>query len=36
MGVRIKGMPFEHGNGGDMELDGLPFQGRVRVGKKSF
>ena len=28
----IKGMPFEHGNGGD----GIGFQGRLRIGKKRF
>lgn len=34
--VHIAGLPIEQGdNAGEMQLDGLPFQGRVRIGKKS-
>ena len=36
VGVRIQGMPFEHGNGSDMELDGLPFRSSVRIGKRGM
>ena len=32
VGVEVKGLPF--GNGGEIELTGLPFRGSVRVGKK--
>ncbi|KAH9934536.1 uncharacterized protein BXZ73DRAFT_89597 [Epithele typhae] len=33
--VRVDGLPFANGNDGEMELSGLPFQGSVRIGKKS-
>ena len=34
--VHIDGLPIEQGDsGGEMQLNGLPFQGSVRVGKKS-
>lgn len=33
--VRIDGLPLSSDDGRDMELDGLPFQGTVRIGKKS-
>lgn len=35
MSVAVQGLPFP-GEGSEMELDGLPFQGSVRVGKKSM
>ncbi|CCM06180.1 uncharacterized protein FIBRA_08422 [Fibroporia radiculosa] len=34
--VHVQGLPFENGRNGEMELTGLPFQGSVRVGKKSM
>ena len=33
--VRVEGLPFANGRDGEMELSGLPFQGAVRIGKKS-
>ena len=33
--VRIEGLPFASGGEPEMELSGLPFQGSVRIGKKS-
>ena len=36
MTVDIDGLPMEQGEKADgMRLDGLPFQGSVRIGKKS-
>ncbi|CAL1710343.1 unnamed protein product [Somion occarium] len=34
--VHVRGLPFENGKGGEMELEGLPFQGSVRIGKRSL
>ncbi len=34
--VRVQGLPFENGQGKEMQLEGLPFQGSVRIGKKSL
>ncbi|KAI0783191.1 hypothetical protein C8Q75DRAFT_468833 [Abortiporus biennis] len=34
--VRVQGLPFDNGYDGEMELDGLPFQGSVRIGKKGL
>lgn len=34
--VHVRGLPIENGSGGEMELEGLPFQGSVRIGKKSL
>ncbi|KAI0819367.1 hypothetical protein BC628DRAFT_1476289 [Trametes gibbosa] len=33
--ARVNGLPFANGRDGEMELTGLPFQGSVRIGKKS-
>ncbi|KAI8989245.1 hypothetical protein BD414DRAFT_439907 [Trametes punicea] len=33
--ARVHGLPFANGRDGEMELTGLPFQGSVRIGKKS-
>ncbi len=33
--VRVEGLPFGDERDGEMELDGLPFQGNVRIGKRS-
>ena len=32
--VLITGLPLSNEDGGEMELDGLPFQGSVHIGKK--
>ncbi|KAK7680299.1 hypothetical protein QCA50_016539 [Cerrena zonata] len=32
--VHVRGLPIKNGSGGEMELEGLPFQGSVRIGKK--
>lgn len=32
--VLINGLPLSNDDGGEMELDGLPFQGSVHIGKK--
>ncbi|KAI0658184.1 hypothetical protein C8Q70DRAFT_918182 [Cubamyces menziesii] len=34
--VRVNGLPFANGHDGEMELTGLPFEGSVRIGKKSM
>ncbi|PIL28659.1 hypothetical protein GSI_08702 [Ganoderma sinense ZZ0214-1] len=34
--VRVEGLPFTSGRDPEMELSGLPFQGSVRIGKKSM
>ncbi|KZT08206.1 uncharacterized protein LAESUDRAFT_724225 [Laetiporus sulphureus 93-53] len=34
--VHVQGLPFENGRDGEMELTGLPFQGSVRIGKRSL
>jgi hypothetical protein len=34
--VDVQGLPFHNGDGREMELNGLPFQGSIRVGKKSL
>ena len=31
--VNVEGLPLDHG---DMELDGLPFKGMVRIGKDTL
>ncbi|KAH7928366.1 hypothetical protein BV22DRAFT_1059190 [Leucogyrophana mollusca] len=38
VGIHVHGLPFHNGDGdnGNMELTGLPFQGSVRIGKKSL
>ncbi|KAI9070310.1 hypothetical protein FKP32DRAFT_1639970, partial [Trametes sanguinea] len=33
--ARVHGLPFANGRDGEMELTGLPFQGSVRIGKKT-
>ncbi|OBZ76471.1 hypothetical protein A0H81_02995 [Grifola frondosa] len=34
--VHVHGLPFANGHDGEMELTGLPFQGSVRIGKRSM
>lgn len=34
--VHVHGLPFENGRDGEMEFTGLPFQGSVRIGKRSM
>jgi len=34
--LRVQGLPFENGEGGEMQLEGLPFQGSVRIGRRSM
>ena len=34
--VRVEGLPFASGRDPEMELSGLPFQGSVRIGKKTM
>ncbi|KAF9811543.1 hypothetical protein IEO21_06547 [Rhodonia placenta] len=34
--VHVHGLPFENGRDGEMELTGLPFQGSVRIGKRTL
>ncbi|EIN14709.1 hypothetical protein PUNSTDRAFT_57626 [Punctularia strigosozonata HHB-11173 SS5] len=34
--VNVRGLPVKNGTGGGIELDGLPFHGAVRIGKKGL
>lgn len=34
--VHVQGLPIGEDGRGDMELHGLPFQGDVRIGKKTL
>jgi hypothetical protein len=34
--VNVHGLPTKNGTGGEIGLDGLPFQGAVRIGKKGL
>ncbi|PCH36932.1 hypothetical protein WOLCODRAFT_167215 [Wolfiporia cocos MD-104 SS10] len=34
--VNVHGLPFENGRDSEMELTGLPFQGSVRIGKRTL
>lgn len=34
--VNVEGLPVDTGRNHELQLDGLPFHGRVRIGKRSM